>query len=60
MSQQNHLDALAQRSLRDRVGICIEGTDPVDTLNKIRAAELAGVQQIWMTAGGAGDGSPIR
>ena len=54
MQQQDHPDALPQRSLRDRVGICIEGTDPVDSLNKIRAAELAGVQQIWMTAGGAG------
>ncbi|GHO67991.1 LLM class F420-dependent oxidoreductase [Ktedonobacter sp. SOSP1-52] len=58
ISQQDHPNALAQRSLRDRVGICIEGTDPVDSLNKIRAAELAGIQQVWMTAGGAGDGSP--
>jgi alkanesulfonate monooxygenase SsuD/methylene tetrahydromethanopterin reductase-like flavin-dependent oxidoreductase (luciferase family) len=58
MPQQNHPDALPQRSLRDRVGICIEGTDPVDSLNKIQAAELAGVRQVWMTAGGVGDGSP--
>lgn len=58
ISQQDHPYPLAQRSLRDRIGICIEGSDPVDSLNKIRAAELAGVQQVWITAGGAGSGSP--
>ncbi|GHO76543.1 LLM class F420-dependent oxidoreductase [Ktedonobacter sp. SOSP1-85] len=58
MLPQDHSNALSQRSLRDRIGVCIEGSDPVNSLNKIRAAELAGVQQIWMTAGGAGSGSP--
>ncbi|GHO98028.1 LLM class F420-dependent oxidoreductase [Reticulibacter mediterranei] len=58
MPPQDHPNALTQRSLRDRVGVCIEGSDPVDSLSQFRAAELAGVQQVWMTAGGAGSGSP--
>src|SRR5689334_10433051 len=41
-------EAIAQRSLRDRIGVVIQPTDTVDAITKIRRAEQAGVQQIWM------------
>jgi F420-dependent oxidoreductase-like protein len=44
-------EAVRERPLRDRVGITILPTDTVDAITRIREAEQAGVQQIWM--GGA-------
>ena len=57
-SQLSPKGARRERQFRDRVGVCVEGTSPVDVITKIREAELAGVPQVWMTAGGAGEGSP--
>lgn len=64
--QQNHdihptssSFAVPQSPLRDRVGIVIESTtDTVDALARIREAEHAGIQQIWMKVDGAGEGVP--
>jgi alkanesulfonate monooxygenase SsuD/methylene tetrahydromethanopterin reductase-like flavin-dependent oxidoreductase (luciferase family) len=42
--------AASQRPLRDRVGIGILPTDTVDAITKIREAELAGVQQVWVAS----------
>jgi alkanesulfonate monooxygenase SsuD/methylene tetrahydromethanopterin reductase-like flavin-dependent oxidoreductase (luciferase family) len=58
MQQQDYPISISQRSIRDRVGVCIDGTNPIDAIDKIREAELAGVQQIWMRSGSAGEGSP--
>ena len=35
--------------VRERVGLVIEARDVDTALNKIRDAEQAGVQQVWMT-----------
>jgi alkanesulfonate monooxygenase SsuD/methylene tetrahydromethanopterin reductase-like flavin-dependent oxidoreductase (luciferase family) len=42
------------RPLRDRVGVYIQATNTVDAIARIREAEYAGVQQVWMAMGGAG------
>lgn len=36
-------------SLRERVGLAIQGTDAATVMQRIREAEQAGIQQIWMT-----------
>ncbi len=54
MSQEKELryplssKAVRERPLRDRVGITILPTDTVAAITRIREAERAGVQQIWM------------
>src|SRR5258708_38885507 len=42
------------RPLRDRVGVYIQATNTVDAIARIREAEYAGVQQVWIAMGGAG------
>ncbi|WP_201377577.1 LLM class flavin-dependent oxidoreductase [Ktedonobacter sp. SOSP1-52] len=53
-SQQLSSHVSRARSLRDRVGIYIQARDTMDAITKIHEAEQAGVQQAWMTSGGAG------
>src|SRR5437667_10255167 len=43
-----------QRPLRDRIGVYIEARDTGDAIARIREAEQAGVQQIWMATEFAG------
>lgn len=45
--------------MRDRVGLSIEAKDATDALRKVREAEAAGIQQVWMTMGGAGAVDPL-
>lgn len=40
-----------QQSIRDRVGLLITGSDAATVVANIRAAEGAGVRQVWMTQG---------
>lgn len=40
---------ISQRPLRARVGLAIQSADALTTVNRIREAEQAGVQQVWMT-----------
>lgn len=49
MQQKDQIAAenIAQRSLRDRVGVFVVPTETSDALATIREAERAGVQQIW-------------
>src|SRR5438309_7069972 len=42
-----------QHPARERVGLAIYGTDSVETLSAIAAAEAAGVRQVWMTQSAA-------
>ena len=42
-----------QHTARERVGLAIYGTDSVETLSAIAAAEAAGVRQVWMTQSAA-------
>jgi alkanesulfonate monooxygenase SsuD/methylene tetrahydromethanopterin reductase-like flavin-dependent oxidoreductase (luciferase family) len=53
LSQPERPEAGSLRPLRERVGITIQGSDTVDAIARIREAELAGVQQIWMPMDGA-------
>ncbi|GHO95530.1 LLM class F420-dependent oxidoreductase [Reticulibacter mediterranei] len=39
--------AVAQRSIRDRVGVWVEAKNAYDIVTRIRKAEEAGVRQIW-------------
>jgi alkanesulfonate monooxygenase SsuD/methylene tetrahydromethanopterin reductase-like flavin-dependent oxidoreductase (luciferase family) len=48
------LNTTTQRPQRDRIGIYIEARDSVDAIARIREAEQAGVQQIWMATESAG------
>ncbi len=41
--------AVSQLPVRDRVGLVIQATDVSTAITRIRQAEQAGVQQIWMT-----------
>ncbi len=43
--------ASEQQSIRDRVGLLITGLDAAGAVANIRAAEGAGVRQVWMTQG---------
>jgi F420-dependent oxidoreductase-like protein len=40
---------IARKSLRARVGLAIQSADAAVTVSRIREAEQAGVQQVWMT-----------
>src|SRR5713101_3960794 len=40
---------VSQLPVRDRVGLAIQATDVPTTISRIREAEHAGVQQVWMT-----------
>lgn len=40
---------ISRRSLRARVGLAIQSGDAETTVSRIREAEQAGVQQVWMT-----------
>jgi hypothetical protein len=57
-NQSSLKDTRREHPLRERVGVCIEGMSPLDVITRIREAERAGVSQVWMTAGAAGEGSP--
>jgi alkanesulfonate monooxygenase SsuD/methylene tetrahydromethanopterin reductase-like flavin-dependent oxidoreductase (luciferase family) len=54
MQRKEHPISTAERSICDRIGFCIEGTDSADAISRIREAEQAGVRQVWATMGGAG------
>ena len=55
MSQENTIHSVLKAEdvstlpVRERVGLVIEARDVTAAINKIREAEQAGVQQIWMT-----------
>ena len=40
---------ISRLPLRERVGLAIQGTDSATVMQRIREAEQAGIQQIWMT-----------
>ncbi|HEY7419341.1 MAG TPA: LLM class flavin-dependent oxidoreductase, partial [Ktedonobacteraceae bacterium] len=44
---------VSQLPIRDRVGLAIEAKDAATAITRIRDAEQAGVQQVWMTQGAA-------
>ena len=46
--------AVSQLPVRDRVGFGIQARNAVDALARVREAEHAGVRQVWMTSGAAG------
>jgi alkanesulfonate monooxygenase SsuD/methylene tetrahydromethanopterin reductase-like flavin-dependent oxidoreductase (luciferase family) len=47
--------AIAQRSVRDRVGVWVEANNARDIVTRIREAEEAGVRQIWSQSTGFAD-----
>jgi alkanesulfonate monooxygenase SsuD/methylene tetrahydromethanopterin reductase-like flavin-dependent oxidoreductase (luciferase family) len=47
--------AVAQRSVRDRVGVWVDAHNARDIVTRTRAAEEAGVQQIWSQNAGFAD-----
>src|SRR5438046_4751566 len=55
MSQENTIHSVLKAEdvstlpIRERVGLVIEARDVATAINKIREAEQAGVQQVWMT-----------
>ena len=55
MSQEEHVRSIltsadvSQLPVRGRVGLVIEARDVATAINRIREAEHAGVQQVWMT-----------
>src|SRR5437762_13563149 len=55
MSQENTIHSVLTAEdvstlpIRGRVGLVIEARDVATVINKIREAEQAGVQQVWMT-----------
>jgi hypothetical protein len=54
LSQQLPSNVVRERPLHNRVGVYIQARDTVDAITRIREAEHAGVQQVWMAMGGAG------
>src|SRR5579859_695617 len=52
-SSPGHPGTGRPRSLRERVGITIQGSNTVDAIARIREAEKAGIQQVWMPMDGA-------
>jgi alkanesulfonate monooxygenase SsuD/methylene tetrahydromethanopterin reductase-like flavin-dependent oxidoreductase (luciferase family) len=46
---------VAQRSIRDRVGVWVEAKNARDIVTRIRGAEQAGVRQIWSQNAGFAD-----
>jgi F420-dependent oxidoreductase-like protein len=51
--------AVSQLPVRDRVGFDIHARNAVDALARVREAERAGVRQVWMTSGGAGQADTL-
>ena len=55
MSQQHNEQSIltsydaAQLSLRERVGLVVQGSNAATVIARIREAEQAGVRQVWMT-----------
>lgn len=55
MSQEENVRAIltssdvSQLPVRERVGLAVQATDVTTTITRIREAEYAGVQQVWMT-----------
>lgn len=55
MSQQETVRSMltsadvAQLPVRERVGLAIQAADAATTISRIREAEQAGIQQVWMT-----------
>jgi F420-dependent oxidoreductase-like protein len=41
---------VARLPLRERIGLVVQSTDVASTIGRIREAEQAGVQQVWMTS----------
>lgn len=46
---------VAQRSIRDRVGVWVDANNARDSITRIREAEQAGVRQIWSQSAGFAD-----
>jgi len=46
-----NVETSVQRSLRERIGLVVSGTDTKAAVAAIVEAEAAGVSQIWMTQG---------
>src|SRR5947209_2111490 len=40
---------VSQLPIRDRVGLVVQASDAATTISRIREAEQAGIQQVWMT-----------
>ncbi|HZR39361.1 MAG TPA: LLM class flavin-dependent oxidoreductase [Ktedonobacteraceae bacterium] len=51
MTQSEISQTSTERSIRERVGFAVVASSGADAVDKIVAAETAGVQQIWMTQG---------
>ncbi|HKV03213.1 MAG TPA: LLM class flavin-dependent oxidoreductase [Ktedonobacteraceae bacterium] len=51
--------AVSQLPLRDRVGFGVQARNAVDALARVREAEHAGVRQVWMTSGAAGQADTL-
>jgi F420-dependent oxidoreductase-like protein len=51
--------AVSQLPVRDRVGFDIHARNAVDALARVREAERAGVRQVWMTTGDAGQADTL-
>lgn len=55
MPQSEHVRTMftsadvSQLPVRERVGLAVQATDAVSTISRIREAEQAGIQQVWMT-----------
>lgn len=55
MSQEENVRAIltssdvSQLPVRERVGLAVQATDVTTTITRIREAEYAGIQQVWMT-----------
>ena len=48
MTKNLDLQVHSNRSTRSRIGLVVDGTNAMDAVNTIAAAEAAGVEQIWM------------
>ncbi len=51
--------AVSQLPVRDRVGFDVHARNAVDALARVREAERAGVRQVWMTTGDAGQADTL-
>ena len=51
--------AVSQLPLRERVGFDVQARNAVDALARVREAERAGVRQVWMTIGDAGQADTL-
>lgn len=45
--------------IRERVGLCIEGINSRNALDRIGEAEDSGIRQVWMTMAGVGRADPL-